>query len=177
MGLKQITDKPGIQKQNQDDDELREIIEKRKTMIKVVGCGGAGNNTVTRLNQVGIVGAETLAINTDAQDLINTEADRKILIGKELTSGFGAGSDPEKGMEAAKESKDEIKRSLQGVDLVFLTCGLGGGTGTGSIPVVADVAKKVGALTIAIVTLPFKMEGVQRMDNAKKRTCKSRKCC
>jgi cell division protein FtsZ len=117
--------------------------------------------------QVGIVGTETVAINTDAQDLLYTDADKKILIGKELTSGLGAGGDPKIGEEAAKETKDDIKKALQGADMVFLTAGLGGGTGTGSLPIVAEVAKRIGALTVAVVTLPFKMEGKHRMANAK----------
>jgi len=147
------------------DEELRKILESRKAEIKVVGVGGAGGNTISRLMQVGIVGAETIAINTDAQDLLYTDADRKILIGKEITSGLGAGADPKIGQEAAKESKDEIKRSLEGADMVFINCGLGGGTGTGSAPIIADIARKIGALTVGIVTLPFTMEGKQRGKN------------
>lgn len=151
----------------QSDEELKKILESRKAQIKVMGCGGAGNNTITRLMQVGIVGAETIAINTDAQDLLYTDADTKILIGKEITGGLGAGADPKIGEESAKESKEEIKKALLNTDMVFLTCGLGGGTGTGSMPVVADIAKKLGILTVGIVTLPFSMEGMQRMNNAK----------
>lgn len=151
----------------QSDEELKKILESRKAQIKVMGCGGAGNNTITRLMQVGIVGAETIAINTDAQDLLYTDADTKILIGKEITGGLGAGADPKIGEESAKESKEEIKKAFQNTDMLFLTCGLGGGTGTGSIPVSADIAKKLGILTVGIVTLPFSMEGVQRMNNAK----------
>lgn len=166
MGVRQLTERLE-QKFTEEDEELRQILESRKTQIKVVGCGGAGNNTITRLMQVGIVGAETIAVNTDAQDLLYTDSDKKILIGKEITGGLGAGADPRLGMEAAKESKDDIKRALQGADMVFLTCGLGGGTGTGSIPVIAEVAKKLGALTVAVVTLPFSMEGKQRMANAR----------
>lgn len=167
MGVKQLSDKWQNEKGKSDDDEIRELLESRKTQIKVVGCGGAGNNTITRLNQVGIQGAETIAVNTDAQDLLYTDADRKVLIGKELTAGLGAGADPNLGMESAKESKEELKKVLQGADMVFITCGLGGGTGTGSAPVVADIAKKLGALTIAVVTLPFGMEGKFRMANAR----------
>lgn len=169
MGIKQLNERNFQQESRSPDadQELRAILESRKTQIKVVGAGGAGNNTITRLMQVGIVGAETVAINTDAQDLLYTDSDKKVLIGKELTSGLGAGADPKVGMEAAKESKDDIKKALQGADMVFLTCGLGGGTGTGSLPVVAEVAKKLGALTVAIVTLPFSMEGKQRMANAR----------
>jgi len=166
MGIKQMSERSLQEKATEVDEELRQILESRKTQIKVVGCGGAGNNTITRLMQVGIVGAETVAINTDAQDLLYTDSDKKVLIGKELTSGLGAGADPKVGMEAAKESKDDIKKALQGADMVFITAGLGGGTGTGSAPVVAEVAKKMGALTVAIVTLPFTMEGKQRMANA-----------
>jgi len=167
MGVKQFVEKPVSDKSAQADEELRAILESRKTQIRVVGAGGAGNNTITRLMQVGIVGAETIAINTDAQDLLYTDSDKKVLIGRELTSGLGAGGDPKVGMEAARENKEDIKKALQGADLVFLTCGLGGGTGTGGLPVVAEVAKKMGILTIAIVTLPFSMEGKQRMANAR----------
>jgi cell division protein FtsZ len=147
------------------DEELRKILETRKAEIKVVGIGGAGGNTISRLMQVGIVGAETLAINTDAQDLLYTDADHKVLIGKDITNGLGAGADPKVGQESAKESKEDIKKSLEGADMVFIDCGLGGGTGTGGGPIVADIAKKLGCLTVGIVTLPFTMEGKQRMKN------------
>ncbi|MDI6721235.1 MAG: cell division protein FtsZ [Candidatus Aenigmarchaeota archaeon] len=149
------------------DEELRKILEAKKAEIKVIGAGGSGGNTISRLMQIGIIGAETIAINTDAQDLLYTDADTKILIGKEITGGLGAGADPKIGEESAKESKNEIKKSVEGADLIFVTCGLGGGTGTGSIPVVSDIAKKIGALTVGIVTLPFTMEGKQRMKNAR----------
>jgi len=168
MGIKQLGDRGrGIDKVSQDDEQLKAILESKKTLIKVVGTGGAGNNTITRLMQIGITGAETIAINTDAQDLLYSDANKKILIGKELTSGLGAGADPAIGEEAAKESRDDIKKALHGADMVFLTAGLGGGTGTGSIHIVADIAKKMGALTLAVVTLPFKMEGKHRMTNAR----------
>jgi len=168
MGVRQLDKQREKESRSaKEDEELRQILEAKRTQIKIVGCGGAGNNTVTRLNQIGVVGAETIVMNTDAQDLLYSDADKKILLGKELTSGLGAGANPEVGMEAAKESKEEIKRALQGADLVFLTCGLGGGTGTGSIGVVAAEAKKMGALVVAVVTLPFKMEGKTRMKNAK----------
>ncbi len=149
------------------DEELRKILESKKAEIKVIGCGGAGGNTISRLMQVGIVGAEAIAVNTDAQDLLYTDADIKILIGKEITGGLGAGADPRIGEESAKESKNDVKKVLENADLVFVTCGLGGGTGTGSAPVVADISKKNGSLTVGIVTLPFSMEGKQRMDNAR----------
>jgi cell division protein FtsZ len=149
------------------DEELKKLLEAKKAVIKVVGCGGAGGNTISRLMQVGIIGAEAIAVNTDAQDLLYTDADIKMLIGKELTGGLGAGSDPRIGEESAKESKNDVKKILQGSDMVFVTCGLGGGTGTGSLPIVADVAKRLGALTVGIVTLPFTMEGRHRMLNAR----------
>lgn len=166
MGIKQLKERSS-KKELVEDKELKKIIEKRKTRIKVIGCGGAGNNTLTRLAEVGIFGAETIAINTDALDLLYTDADKKILIGKELTGGLGAGKDPKIGMESARETKDEIKKKLEGADMVFITAGLGGGTGTGSSPVVAEIAKKIGALTVAIVTLPFTMEGKRILMNAK----------
>ena len=149
------------------DEELRKILESKKAEIKILGSGGAGGNTISRLMQVGVVGAETIAINTDAQDLLYTDADIKILIGKEITGGLGAGADPKVGEEAAKESRNEIKKVLEGCDMAFVTCGLGGGTGTGSLPIAADIAKKSGALTVGICTLPFTMEGRQRMKNAR----------
>jgi len=150
------------------DEDLKKILEERQAQIVVVGTGGAGNNTVTRLTTVGIIGAETVAINTDAQDLLYADADKKILIGKDLTNGLGAGADPNVGQESARESKDQIKKALHGADMVFITCGLGGGTGTGSAPIIAEVAKKMGALTVGIVTLPFRMEGMQRSENARR---------
>lgn len=148
------------------DEELEKLVHKQKTKIKVVGAGGGGNNTLGRMSEVGIIGAETIAVNTDAQDLLYTHANTKILIGKDLTGGLGAGSMPKIGEEAAKESEHEIKEKLQGADMVFITCGLGGGTGTGSAPVIAEIAKKLGILTVAIVTIPFSMEGQRRYENA-----------
>jgi len=132
MGIKQLGEKRLTEKVKPEDEELRNILESRKTQIKVVGAGGAGNNTITRLMQVGIIGAETIALNTDAQDLLYTDSDKKVLVGRELTGGLGAGADPHMGMEAARESKEDIKKALQGADMVFLTCGLGGGCLRGS---------------------------------------------
>jgi cell division protein FtsZ len=148
------------------DAELEELLSKQRATIKVVGCGGGGNNTINRITEVGIQGSETIGINTDAQDLLYTTADKKILIGRETTKGLGAGSDPKVGEEAARENEHDIKAALQGADMVFITCGLGGGTGTGSAPIVADVAKKMGALTVGVVTMPFTMEGNRRYENA-----------
>ena len=151
---------------NRLDEELEKVLATHKATIKVIGSGGGGNNTINRLTEVGITGCETIAINTDAQDLLYTSADKKILIGRETTKGLGAGSMPKLGEEAARESEHEIRKALEGADLVFVTCGMGGGTGTGSVPVVADIAKKIKALTVAIVTMPFTMEGQKRYENA-----------
>jgi cell division protein FtsZ len=148
------------------DAELEQLLAKQRASIKVIGAGGGGNNTIQRITEVGIVGAETIAVNTDAQDLLYANASKKILLGRELTKGLGAGSDPRLGEEAARESETEIKKSLQGSDMVFITCGLGGGTGTGSAPVIAEISRKIGALTVGVVTLPFSMEGQRRYENA-----------
>jgi len=156
-----------MRKESKVDEELKKLLEEKKAHIKVVGCGGAGNNTVTRMMQIGIEGVYTIAVNTDAQDLLFSDADNKVLIGKELTGGLGAGGDPKIGAEAAKESKQDIIKMLEGSDMVFVTCGLGGGTGTGSAPIIAETAQKLGALTIGVVTLPFAMEGQVRMRNAR----------
>ncbi len=149
-------------------EELEEILRKAKARIIVVGCGGAGCNTISRMMRVGIEGAETIALNTDAQDLLYAAADRKILIGQEVTGGLGAGNDPEKGEAAAREDESVIKEHLYGADMVFVTCGLGGGTGTGASPIVAEVARKLKALTVGVVTLPFTVEGSRRINNAMK---------
>ncbi len=148
------------------DKELAELLKKQVAKIKIIGIGGGGNNSLNRMKEIGIKGGELIAINTDAQDLLYTDADHKILIGKELTQGLGAGSNPKIGEEAAKESMSEIKKKLSGSDMVFITCGLGGGTGTGAAPEIAKIAKKDGALTIAVVTLPFTIEGQKRIENA-----------
>lgn len=148
------------------DRELAELLKKQTAKIKVVGCGGGGGNSLSRMREIGIKGGELIAINTDAQDLLYANVDQKILIGRELTQGLGAGSNPKIGQEAAKESESEIKKKIAGSDMIFITCGLGGGTGTGSAPEVARLAKKQGALTIGIVTLPFTIEGKKRIENA-----------
>lgn len=148
------------------DKELESLLQKQGARVKVVGCGGGGGNSISRMRETGIKGCEIIAINTDAQDLLYSNTDAKILIGRELTHGLGAGSNPKIGEQAAKESENEIKKKLGEVDLVFITCGLGGGTGSGSAPVVADLAKRQGALTIGIVTLPFTVEGQKRIENA-----------
>lgn len=132
--------------------------------IKVVGVGGSGGSAVDRMIASKIRGVEFLVVNTDAQALHHSKAQTKIHIGKTVTRGLGAGMDPELGRKAAEESQDELHDALKGADMVFITCGLGGGTGTGASPVVAEIAQDVGALTVAVVTKPFAFEGAQRKD-------------
>jgi cell division protein FtsZ len=148
------------------DKELEEILKNQNARIKIVGVGGAGGNTISRMREIGVKGGEVIAINTDAQDLLYSNADKKILIGREIARGLGAGSNPRVGAEAAKEQAAEIKKKLENSDMVFITCGLGGGTGSGAAPVVAEIAKRSGALTIGVVTLPFTVEGRKRIENA-----------
>ncbi len=150
----------------ENDDDLVAVLEQLTTVIRVIGCGGGGSNTIERLAETGIEGAELFAMNTDAQHLLHINADRRVLIGRRTTRGLGAGSLPSIGEEAARESIDEIMVAVEGADMVFITCGLGGGTGTGAAPVVAEVAREMGALTISVVTLPFAAEGAIRMANA-----------
>ncbi len=134
--------------------------------IKVIGIGGGGCNAVNRMIESGVKGVDFIVANTDLQVLNNSKADIKIQIGANLTDGLGAGANPEVGREAAVESKKEIEDALSGADMVFVTCGMGGGTGTGAAPVVAEIAQTIGALTVAIVTKPFGFEGKRRMENA-----------
>ncbi len=150
------------------DSDLKEIIQRSRAKIFVVGTGGAGNNTVSRLAEIGVEGAGTLSVNTDAQDLFYSKSDHKILIGRSTCGGLGAGGIPDIGEESAEESEEQIKEKLEGADMVFVTCGLGGGTGTGSAPVISKLAKKIGALTIAVATMPFSAEGLRRRENAEK---------
>ena len=139
-----------------DDEDFDQFGDPR---IVVVGCGGAGNNTINRLHNIGIEGAETVAINTDKQHLDMIEADEKILVGSNLTDGLGAGGDPEVGARATEKARATIKNEvLKDADLVFVTAGMGGGTGTGSAPVVADIAKDVGAIVVGMVSMPFRVE-------------------
>jgi cell division protein FtsZ len=135
-------------------------------VIKVVGIGGGGVNAVNRMIEVGLKGVEFIGINTDAQALLMSDADVKLDIGRELTRGLGAGSDPEKGRQAAEEHRAEIEEVLKGSDMVFITAGEGGGTGTGGAPVVAEIARSLGALTVGVVTRPFSFEGPQRARKA-----------
>lgn len=134
--------------------------------IKVVGVGGGGNSAVNRMIQFGLKGVDFISINTDKQALHLSEANHKIQIGEKLTKGLGAGANPEIGKKAAEESRDEIEQSLKGSDMVFITAGMGGGTGTGAAPIVAEIAKSMGILTVGVVTKPFSFEGRKRMQNA-----------
>ncbi len=134
--------------------------------IKVVGVGGAGGNAVNRMIEAGLAGVQFIAINTDLQVLDSNQASKKVQIGKRLTKGLGAGANPEIGRKAIEEDREEVAELLDGADMVFITCGLGGGTGTGAAPVVAEIARQKGALTVAIVTKPFIFEGNKRMQKA-----------
>lgn len=134
--------------------------------IKVIGVGGGGNNAVNRMIESGVKGVEFIVANTDLQVLNCSQAPIKIQIGSDLTGGRGAGGKPEVGRESALETKDELKKALEGADMVFVTCGMGGGTGTGAAPVIADIAQEIGALTVGIVTKPFSFEGRKRMEQA-----------
>ena len=134
--------------------------------IKVIGVGGGGNNAVNRMIESGVKGVDFIVANTDLQVLNNSKAETKIQIGAELTSGLGAGGKPEIGKNSALESKDEIEEALKDADMVFVTCGMGGGTGTGAAPIVAEISKKMGDLTVGIVTKPFSFEGKKRMQQA-----------
>jgi cell division protein FtsZ len=135
-------------------------------VIKVVGVGGGGTNAVTRMIDAGLSGVEFVAVNTDAQALLMSEADVKMQIGPHVTRGLGAGADPGIGLAAAQESRDELKESLKGADMVFVTAGEGGGTGTGAAPIVADIARELEALTVGVVTRPFAFEGRKRAEQA-----------
>jgi len=149
-----------------DDAELERFIKESMPNIYVVGTGGSGNNTLNRLFEMGVEGATLIAMNTDARHLLKIKAHKRVLLGKKTTKGYGAGSNPEIGEEAANESRAAISQLLKDGDMVFVTCGLGGGTGTGSAPIIAEEAKKNGALVVSVVTLPFSSEGKVRYENA-----------
>ena len=134
--------------------------------IKVIGVGGGGCNAVNRMIESGVKGVEFIVANTDLQVLNVSKAETKLQIGKDITNGLGAGANPEVGREAAIESKNEITEALKGADMIFVTCGMGGGTGTGAAPVIAEIAQNLGALTVGIVTKPFRFEGKRRMEQA-----------
>ncbi len=155
-----------ITPKSKDDEEILKFIEESRPNIYVVGAGGSGSNTLDRLFQMGIAGVNLIAMNTDARHLLHVKANKKVLLGKKTSKGRGAGSNPVIGEESAKEAIEEIKEGLKDPSMVFITCGLGGGTGTGSAPIIAEAAKSMGALTVAVVTLPFTSEGRVRMENA-----------
>lgn len=143
------------------DEEMQNV-----TNIKVIGVGGGGGNAVNRMVEAGLNGVEFVAMNTDQQALVNSKATQKVQLGAKLTKGRGAGADPEVGQRAAEESKDEIANALKGAQMVFITAGMGGGTGTGAAPIIAEIAKEMGILTVGIVTRPFAFEGKKRTDQA-----------
>lgn len=149
-----------------DDDDILKFIEETEQKIYIVGSGGSGSNTLDRLFELGISGVNLVAMNTDAKHLLKIRANKKVLLGKKVSKGRGAGSNPLVGEESAKEAVEEIKSSIDDASMVFITCGMGGGTGTGSAPIIAEAAKAQGALTVAVVTLPFTSEGKVRMENA-----------
>ncbi|CKM92098.1 cell division protein FtsZ [Mycobacterium tuberculosis] len=146
-------------------------------VIKVVGIGGGGVNAVNRMIEQGLKGVEFIAINTDAQALLMSDADVKLDVGRDSTRGLGAGADPEVGRKAAEDAKDEIEELLRGADMVFVTAGEGGGTGTGGAPVVASIARKLGALTVGVVTRPFSFEGKRRSNQAENGIAALRESC
>ncbi|PIZ93486.1 cell division protein FtsZ, partial [Candidatus Micrarchaeota archaeon CG_4_10_14_0_2_um_filter_49_7] len=158
-----------------EDQQLMEFLKESAPRILVIGTGGSGSNTINRLQEIGIAGTTLVATNTDAQHLLRIKSHKKLLMGKKKTKGLGAGSNPEVGEAAAQESEQEIRQLLEGVDLVFITAGMGGGTGTGSAHVIAKAAKEAGAIVIAIVTTPFTSEGKRRMINANSGLDKLRK--
>lgn len=135
--------------------------------IKVVGVGGGGNNAVNRMISANLQGVEFISVNTDAQALNLCQAELRVQIGAKLTKGLGAGANPEIGRKAAEENRDDIHKNIQGADMVFVTAGMGGGTGTGAAPMVAEIAKELGALTVGVVTRPFSFEGKKRANQAK----------
>ncbi|MGI6782138.1 MAG: cell division protein FtsZ [Acholeplasmataceae bacterium] len=149
-----------------DNEKFDNFDDSLKPNIKVVGVGGGGGNAVNRMIENDVKGVTYVAINTDQQDLLYSHAQERLVIGRHLTKGLGAGQKPEVGREAALESEEQIKKVLSGADMVFITAGMGGGTGTGAVPVVSRIAKELGALTVGIVTKPFQIEGPVRMKNA-----------
>ncbi len=180
FGDKKAEETPSVE-ENNVDETIKNIQEQfgldvKSAKILVMGTGGAGNNCVSRLTGMGVRGAQTIAINTDAKHLSISQADQKILVGREITKGLGAGGYPDVGKRAAEESERELKKVLEGVDMVYLVTGLGGGTGTGATPVLARIAKEMGAITIGCVTMPFKIEGA-RMGKAEDGLYQLRQVC
>jgi len=155
-----------ITPKNQDDEDLLKFIEETEQKIYIIGSGGSGCNTLDRVFELGISGVNLVGMNTDAKHLLHVRSNKKVLLGKKTSKGRGAGSNPVVGEESAKEAIEDIKNSIPDASMVFITCGMGGGTGTGSAPIIAEAAKSMGALTVAVVTLPFTSEGKIRMENA-----------
>ena len=145
---------------------MSEMFQERVVKIKVIGVGGAGNNVINRMIDAGVEGVDFVVVNTDKQDLNKSNCKNKVQIGEKLTNGMGAGSKPEIGQKSAEESRAQIAKILEGTDMVFITAGMGGGTGTGAAPIVADLAREAGILTVGVVTKPFKFEGANRMRQA-----------
>jgi cell division protein FtsZ len=159
-------DMDSTKKQHPPQDSLEHAAKQPFARIKVIGVGGGGSNAVNRMIETGIQGVEFIAVNTDAQALMLAKANTHVRLGEKITRGLGAGGDPEIGRKAAEESSDELYNVLKGSDMVFVTAGMGGGTGTGAAPVVSQIAKESGALTIGVVTRPFTFEGMRRMQSA-----------
>ncbi len=160
-----------------DDLEIEKLADQLAVSIRIVGCGGGGSNTINRINEAGVQGAQLCAVNTDAKHLLSIHSPKKILIGKRLTKGLGAGALPEVGEQAAKENEEEIRQFIQGSNIVFITAGMGGGTGTGSAQFVAKIGKEAGSLTMGVVTMPFKAEGKIRWENAEAGLDRLRRFC
>ena len=160
-----------------EDSELESVADAIDVCIKVIGCGGAGSNTIDRCTECGVSGVDLCAINTDAKHLLSIRAQKKLLIGKLLTKGLGAGARPEVGQQAALENIEDLRDCVKGAQIVFVTAGMGGGTGTSSATIVSEVAKELRALTVGVVTLPFKSEGELRMQNAMYGLSKLAKTC
>ncbi|MFQ6128754.1 MAG: cell division protein FtsZ [Thermoplasmata archaeon] len=160
-----------------EDEELEDIVKSLHVSIKILGCGGGGSNTINRLSEAGVMGAQLAALNTDAKHLLSIHSPKKMLIGKRLTKGLGAGAIPEVGEQAAQENEEDIREFLRGAHIAFVTAGLGGGTGTGAAHFVARLAKSQDCLTLGVVTMPFQAEGKQRMEVAKRGLDRLRRHC
>ena len=154
---------------------LEFVSQGNAAVIKVIGVGGGGNNAVDRMIEDNMDGVEFIAVNTDVQDLSKSKAPTKIQIGEKLTKGLGAGGNPDIGEKSAEETKEEVAKSISGADMVFITAGMGGGTGTGAAPKIAEISKSMGILTVAVVTKPFNFEGKRRMSNAERGLSELRK--
>ncbi len=174
---KEETEKKEPSPKTAEDEEIQKIVDALQVSIKIIGCGGAGSNTINRCSEAGVMGAQLCALNTDAKHLLSIHSPKKILIGKRLTKGLGAGALPEVGEQAAHESEEEIRTIVRDSHIVFVTAGMGGGTGTGTAQYVARLAKESGSLVMGVVTMPFKSEGKIRMENAEAGLDKLRRFC